>query len=395
MNEQAVDAIICYGNHEDCGPAPYIFDTWFTNDRPGSTVIFPRNGEPLVLTGLASAYIDHLRARTRGEQMWISPENLQAGRDAGTLIRSIKDLGLADSKLGVLGLEPIIPLNPGGVIPFTLWCQVLVELPNATFKSVGEAFAKMVMVLSDEELVVLQQSASIASTMAEAMVKAAMPGATESEVFAAGLCAAHVRGTAAPWMHMNSGPADLNWGLPRWTSSSHEAPRVLQEGDTVSGEIFCNFGMRASQVQVTIAIGEVHEEIERAAKVARTSYEAGLKALRPKARFGDVVDAMLKPLQAAGGWSKGPQIHSLNPILAICSCDVSLSQIAEGGPFSQRWVLQTLQPDLVLEPGMSFAFEPTCAFGPYGATIGGTVVVGQGEAIELNPQTAQLLRAPV
>jgi hypothetical protein len=79
-----------------------------------------------------------------GEQIWISLEKLKAGRDAGSLIRSIKGLGLTDS------------------------------------------------------------------TMAEAMVKAAVPGATESEVFVAGLYAVHIRGTAAPWMHMNPGPADVD-----------------------------------------------------------------------------------------------------------------------------------------------------------------------------------------
>jgi hypothetical protein len=84
------------------------------------------------------------------------------------------------------------------------------QIAQATFKSVGEAFVKMVMILSDEELVVLHQSASVVSTMAEAMVKAAVPGAPESEVFVAGLYSVHIRGTAAPWMHMNPGPADVD-----------------------------------------------------------------------------------------------------------------------------------------------------------------------------------------
>jgi hypothetical protein len=35
MDEQAVDTIICYGSHEDCGSAPYTFDNWFTDDPPG------------------------------------------------------------------------------------------------------------------------------------------------------------------------------------------------------------------------------------------------------------------------------------------------------------------------------------------------------------------------
>jgi hypothetical protein len=42
---------------------------------------------------------------------------------------------------------------------------------------------------------------------------------------------------------------------------------------------------------------------------------------------------------------------------------------------------------------MSFAFEPNYAFGRHLVHLGGTVVVGEDAPIELNPYTAQLLRA--
>jgi Xaa-Pro aminopeptidase len=48
---------------------------------------------------------------------------------------------------------------------------------------------------------------------------------------------------------------------------------------------------------------------------------------------------------------------------------------------------------MVLEPGMTFAFEPGCGFGSRIVTIGGTVIVGDDGPIELNPYTAQLLCA--
>lgn len=49
--------------------------------------------------------------------------------------------------------------------------------------------------------------------------------------------------------------------------------------------------------------------------------------------------------------------------------------------------------DMELDPGMTFAFEPSCVFGRRRVTLGGTVVVGEDGPIELNPYTAQLLRA--
>ena len=46
-----------------------------------------------------------------------------------------------------------------------------------------------------------------------------------------------------------------------------------------------------------------------------------------------------------------------------------------------------------LEPGMTFALEPNYAYGRHLAYLGGTVIVGDDGAIELNPYTAQILRA--
>jgi hypothetical protein len=42
---------------------------------------------------------------------------------------------------------------------------------------------------------------------------------------------------------------------------------------------------------------------------------------------------------------------------------------------------------------LTFALEPNYAFGRHLAYLGGTVVVGEDEALELNPYTARTLRA--
>jgi hypothetical protein len=48
--------------------------------------------------------------------------------------------------------------------------------------------------------------------------------------------------------------------------------------------------------------------------------------------------------------------------------------------------------DMVLEPGMTFAFEPSCGFERKMITLGCSAVVGEDGPIELNPYTAQLRR---
>lgn len=392
MDREGLDALIVYGEHEDNGPAPYYLDTWFTNDRPGQTIVFPRDGEPVALTPVPSFVFDHLEGVRRGDALWIAAENVRVGRGAATVAAVLDEHGLAKASIGVAGLEPYIPAHPEGIMPFALWDAVGAQFPDAKFRSVGDRLARLMMALSDEEVAVVRHSAGIGDAMVRAMVETARPGVGEHEVYAAGMSAAYLRGTAVPQMHLYSGPEPVVWGPPQWAYRP-QAPRILREGDVITAEIFCQFGMRATQHQVAIAVGEVHEDIERAAHVAQACYRAGLDTLRAKRRFGDVAEAMLAPLEEAGGWVKGPQIHGLNPIAALCRVPIDFSQVDGVDRYPEVPGIPTLLADLELAPGMTFAFEPSCGFGRRLVTLGGTVIVGDDDAIELNPYTAQLLRA--
>jgi len=55
MDREGLDALLVFGEHEDAGPAPFCLDTWFTNDRPGAIVVFPRTGEPTPPTQKATS----------------------------------------------------------------------------------------------------------------------------------------------------------------------------------------------------------------------------------------------------------------------------------------------------------------------------------------------------
>lgn len=146
---------------------------------------------------------------------------------------------------------------------------------------------------------------------------------------------------------------------------------------------------------VTIAIGKVHEDTERAAAIARASYEAGLEQLKPGIRFSEVCQAMLKPINDVDGWVRGPQIHSLNPLYALCDFPGERFNNVPGMNHYPNIHLQDVPSalgDMRLEVGMSFALEPSCGFGRHLVTLGGTAIVGERGAIELNPYTAQLQR---
>ena len=133
-------------------------------------------------------------------------------------------------------------------------------------------------------------------------------------------------------MLIQSGPGFACWGPPAW-SYRPQAPRVIEDGDVIMAEVFCVYGMRESQHQVAIAVGEVDARIEQAAKVARASYDAGLETLRPGRTFGQVVEAMKAPMEAADGWNVHPLIHGMNPYGTVCGFGGGLRRLPEAAEY--------------------------------------------------------------
>jgi Xaa-Pro aminopeptidase len=392
MRQEGLDALLVYGDREGTGPAPFAFDNYFTNDRPGATVLFTGDDDPISFVPLPMNISDHFESSLRGEDVWIAPEHMRFPRHPDVIAGVLKERGLDGGVIGVVGQEPYPPFYFLPPLPAALGLGLKKALPNVTFKPVAHRLAGLMLRQSDEELAVIRHAAAVGDDMARAMVEAAGPGVPESEVYAAGTAAALRAGVGAPGMLLWSGDAFVAWGPPSWMHRP-QAPRILEEGDVLLAEVFTSFGMKETQHQVGIAIGDVHPEVERAAELARQAYDAGLEALRPGHRFGDVVEAMRAPIDAAGGSYLHPVVHGLNPFGMVSGVPLAIGQLPEAKAYDVHAEIPPIMHELVLEPGMTFAFEPNCALGRRSANIGGTVIVGEDAAIELNPFTAQLLRA--
>ncbi|GAA5043122.1 M24 family metallopeptidase [Nocardia callitridis] len=392
MAREGLDALLVFGEHEDAGPAPVAHDTWFTNGRAGTTVIFPRTGDPISLLPGPMFVTDHLESSRRGDDMWIPARDLRGSRHSGAVAETLEELGLGEAVIGVVGLGPHMPWHPEGIIPYGLWSKILARFPSADFRPVDLAFGQLIMRLGAEEIAVLRHSASIGDAMVAAMVATAAPGVPESQVYAAGMAQGYGHGSLPPAMHLWSGADVVAAGPPAW-GYRPQAPRVLADGDVIYAEVFSNFGGRHTQNQVTITVGDVHEDFHRAAQVARAAYDAGLRALRPGRTFGELVDAMHEPIDAADGWPFLIAVHSLNPGLSVGKGRGLFSRLRGAEEYPRVPDHPTFLPDMELVAGMSFAFEPNYAFGRHLVHLGGTVVVGADEPLELNPYSTRLLRA--
>ncbi|MEY9927511.1 Xaa-Pro aminopeptidase [Catenulispora sp. GP43] len=392
MASEGLDALVAYGERECADLAPFAPDTYFTNDRPGSIVVFCRDADPVQLVWSTLPIQDHIEAMKRGDQLWIPPHDIRVGRNAAGVVEVLREHRLENATIGVLGLDPFPPFHILPIMPYALWSEVLAELPGATFKQVGMSYLFATIRQSEEELAVIRYSADAGEAMARAMLEATAPGVDEAEIFTAGMSAAFRRGCAAPQMLLWSGPGFISWGSPAWAYRP-QSPRVVAEGDVVMAEAFCRFGMKETQTQVAIAVGDLHPDLEEAAVIARAAYEAGLAAAVVGNTFGDLAGAMLGVLKEAGAWNVHPMVHTLNPYGPVCGFGQGLRRVPEALEYGRLFELPTMGGELPLAPGMTFAFEPNAVVDGKAVNLGCTVVIGQDGPIELNPFTAQLLRA--
>lgn len=390
MRSEGLDALLVYGEHEDVPAAPFAVDNYFTNDRPGSIVMFCRDADPVQLAWSPMHVEDHIEAAKRGDELWLAPANIRVGKDPAHVAALITEHGLQEGVIGVVGMEPYPPWHILPILPHALYAPLTGEFPLATFKPVWSPLLLRMLPNSAEELALVRYAAEVGDAITEAMLDAARPGITDADVLAAGMAAGYSLG-AQPHILIGTGPDVISWGDAPWAYRP-QRPRVIADGDVVMSEVLNAVARKETQSQVAIAVGEVHPDIERAAEVARACYDAGLALLRPGHTFGEVADAMVRTLKDAGGWNIHPMVHSMNPYGPVCGFGWGLRDFPPAKAYGEPAEVPTFGGELPLAPGMTFAFEPSCVLGGRMVNLGGTVVVGEADPIELNSLTARLLR---
>jgi hypothetical protein len=366
MAAEDVSALIACGRHECAGAAGPAPDAYFSNDLPGSVVIFCGDADPVRLVWPDLPGRVHLEAAGRGGRMWIGPDGIRVGADAAAITAVLREHGLGHALVGVLGPGISAPWQAGPVAGDLWWREVAARLPHARFKPVDRSFGFATVCLSAEERAVVRYCAAAGQAAARAMAAAAAPGVSEAEVCAAGTAAALRLGCTASTL-MWSGPGLVACAPPSW-SCRPEPPQVLGDGDVLLAEVTTRFGMRETRHQAAIAVGSPHPDIETAAVVASASYQAGLSAARVGNTFGDLAEAMAMPLKHAGA-------RHIRPLAEMLS--------APG-----------LAGELPLAPGMCCALAPGAVIAGHAVSLGGTVVISDDNPVELSPLTTRMLRVP-
>jgi Xaa-Pro aminopeptidase len=376
MKKHQLEALLVAGFR-----AREMYESYLSDDYNEGCVFFPMEGEPVVITW---AHLRVMRARWSEEQghpLWIN--DYRVATNGKAVADLFKERRLTQSQVGVIGLSSQAPTEPYGCIPANFWMQLVGELPHLRFKDYSEEFSHLMLVKSEEELDQIRYAAKAAEYACKVITEIARPGVGEEVIFAEATKAmiSFGIGVRYPAIVMNSGPATLSWGPPRWSTRA-EKPRVLARGDLLQTELMPMCGNQEVQVQMTVAFDPIGKTNEKCELVAMRAYEEGLKALKPGITFEDLVLAMEAPLKSSGCWAYTPLVHSISPHFLAGRSKVNMENLNLGIQY-----LGEPSPPVrkaTIQEGMVFAFEPNACLNHHRVNIGGTVVVTKDGCVELN-----------
>lgn len=388
MEENNVEAMILLAEGRTT-PLTYLGDTGV------QILFFPLKGEPIGFQDGGGIAIDRLmKTEAYGIEPWIPDRRFgrTGGKTlSGKLIDILKDRGLAGSRIAILPeVRPSVESN-------RLMNAIKADLPDVTSADLWNSFVQIWTVMGEEEIAIFRKAALVMEVASYEFVHACKVGNSLANVQNAVMGALLPYGVDMRVPGIGSGP-DGGRGV-QWKERGLKPP-VIARGDLVCSELFCNVGPIEGQVQLTVSIGEPSAEKQKLANLARESCEIGLKTLRPGIIFSQLEEAMAEPNRREGAWRLTPLVHTLNPMEAVTVPVLDLTgprgftganeRFKEKIPPGRR----TFRPDLVIEEGMGFAFEPNSCYGRTYVNIGGNVLVTRDGCEELNEIPNRMVVVP-
>lgn len=369
MAQRGIDAIVV-GSFQ----GRERLETYLSDDFHDGVVILPRKSPPILLAFSASRVSRSYASQRRGEDIWIEDIRIAGGGRA--VAQALQDRGLDRGVIGLVGYGPTAPGEMEGLLPLGFHSNLVAAMPGAEFVDFTSDFTDFVLLKSADELALFRFAALVSERACRAMIEACRPGVSEAAVYADIVHEVHRCGCDLryPFMSLQSGPDNIAWGAPRWLLRA-EPPRILQTGDMVQAEIHTSYGGQEAQVQMSVALDPIDDDLRHCEHAAAEAYAAALAALAPGRTIADVVRAMEVPLRASGCWSKTPLLHTVTfgatgfTPLNRAQLEGTLEARIEHAPVGVR------RGDLVLREGMCLEIEPNACIATRRVNIGGCVVV--------------------
>jgi Xaa-Pro dipeptidase len=331
LDENDLDAVLITGNNSiwERGWANIRWVTNFMGTMElDCTCVFPKEGDPmLAILGLNARLPDRI-ARS------VVTDVRGALNTAGVIVDRLRELDLGRGRIGIVTPAPFIDISHDHHVALTE------AFPEAEFPRFSDEFWLKRIVLSDEELVCLDEAGRIGDAAVQAIMDRLRPGMREVDLFNIIYDVFSAEGAENPCMVL---AASENMFHP---TSAFQRPRPIDREIEVGDVLLLELGARdphgyEAQTGKPITFGPPPDDYKRMLDVCLEAYHAIVDVLRPGTTAADL-RAAGQVITDAGYTVVAPYVHGVfNPL--------------DAGPF----VGTSHRPDkdVTLAPGMGVCVE--------------------------------------
>ena len=250
------------------GQAQVHFLTGFLGHQDAYLVWKP-GGDPVLFVQYFN-HVPHAQRVARADVRWGGARSIDAVAD------ELASLPRA-SRVGLIGPVPYIEQQ-----------RLRGRLVDRTFVDATAAFLRLRLVKSDEELEWMTRAAAITDQALAALVRAAVPGATELDLQAAAVAAAIRAGGQPHFLYLSSTPmANPDRIVPQQDLTD----RRLQPGDAIILELSAALTAYSGQVLRTVTVeAELTETYRRLHDVAWQAFHEIARAIAPGVPAATIVE---------------------------------------------------------------------------------------------------------
>jgi Xaa-Pro dipeptidase len=358
--DRHLDALIVYGTSANArqGQAQVHFLTGFLGHQDAFVVWAPGRDPTLFVQYFN--HVPHAQHVARADVRWGGSRSVDAVADALAALPTTLRVGLV------------------GPLPYLEHQRLIGRSGDRTFVDATADFLRLRLVKSEEELEWMSRAAAVTDQALAALLRAAVPGATELELQAEAVAAAIRAGGQPHFLYLSSTPMA---NPDRMVPQQELTDRRLQAGDAIILELSAAYTAYSGQVLRTVTVeAELTETYRRLHDVAWQAFHAVACTIAPGVSAAAVVEAA-SIIEAQGLTSCDDLVHGygggyLPPILRTPG--------TSHGPV----------PDFLFERNMTLVIQPNVVTTDHraGVQVGELVRVTGDGVVSLHRVPERLLR---
>jgi Xaa-Pro aminopeptidase len=329
IREQRLDAILVASPAWRDGNVGYIDGPYFRVGYGYAFSLFPGDGKPVLLAGVAERPYGMRQFSAFSQDHWVEDIRLFS---VDQILSVINEFKLEKGKIG-------LTLN---TLSADLYQRITNRFPDAELVDITREYTALKRVKSPGEIKLAKESARICDEAWEFNKEFIKPGVYDSEVTAEWERIMYRNLAGKTFNLLQNNPFDIT--CPCWTD--FHSPKVISKGDMMVAEISCCFRGYWTQRVACYSLGEPNPTMVKLFNTINLALEKSAAIVKPGIKVSEMA-SLIDDVIANAGFLNPSQFHT-GPHGHLMGVDL------DEGTFSRK-------TDIILEEGFVFVIHPGAA----------------------------------